>query len=71
MEVSGKKLDSGGKREDLQWIQVLVPLRHISLDPNIRGRHCCLKVGSGYSDEDLPLEEIIFLDTWDIRSSKD
>jgi hypothetical protein len=58
-----------GKREDPQWIQVLVPLRHQSLNPNVCGLHCCLSVG--YSNEELPLEESIFLDTWDIMSSKD
>jgi hypothetical protein len=58
-----------GKREDLQCVQTLVPLRHLSLNPNVCGLRLCLLVG--YSDEELPLlEETIFLDTWDINSSK-
>jgi hypothetical protein len=58
-----------GKREDVQWIQVLVPLRRLSLDPNVCGLRHYLQVG--YGDEELPLEETIFLDTWDINSPKD
>jgi hypothetical protein len=58
-----------GKREGLQWIQVLVPLRDLSLNPNVCGLRRCL--GAGYSYEELPLEERIFLDTWDIMGSKD
>ena len=58
-----------GKREDVQRIKVLVPLRHLSLNPNVRGLRRCRRVG--YSDEEFPLlEETIFLDTWDINSSK-
>jgi hypothetical protein len=56
-----------GKRENLQRIQVLVPFRHLSLNPDVCGARRCLRVG--YSDEDHPLEESIFLDTWDINSS--
>jgi hypothetical protein len=67
MELSATKLE--GKREDLQWIQVLVPLRHLSLNPNVCGIRRRLRIG--YSDEDLPLEESILLDIWDIISSKD
>jgi hypothetical protein len=67
MELLAIKLE--GKREDLQCIQVLVPLRHLSLNPNVCGLRRCFRVG--YSDEELPLEERIFLDTWDINSSKD
>jgi hypothetical protein len=60
-----------GKTKDLQWIQVLVPIRHLSLrvNPNVCGFRCYLSVG--YSDEDFPLEERIFLNTWDIIASKD
>jgi hypothetical protein len=41
----------------------------MSLNPNVCGLRRCLRVG--YRDEELPLEERIFLDTWDIISSKD
>jgi hypothetical protein len=58
-----------GKSEDLQWIQVLVPLRHLSLNPNVCGLRRCL--GVGYGDEELSLEEGVFLITWDIINSKD
>jgi hypothetical protein len=67
MEVLAIKLE--GKREDLQFLQDLVPLRHLSLNPNVCGRRRCLRVV--YGDEDLPLEETILLDTWDMLSSKD
>jgi hypothetical protein len=62
-------IKSEGKREDLQCIQVLVPFRHLSLNPNVCGLRRYL--GVGYSYEELPLEERIFLDTWNINSSKD
>ena len=55
--------------EDLQCIEFLVPLRCLSRNPNVCGLCRCLRVG--YSDEELPLEEGIFLDTRDINSSKD
>jgi hypothetical protein len=55
--------------KDPQRIQVLVPLRHPSLNPNVCGLRRCF--GVGYSDEELLLEERIFLDTWDIISAKD
>jgi hypothetical protein len=58
-----------GKREDLQWIQVLVPIRHLSLNRNFCGLRRCLRVG--YSDEEFPLQDNIFLDTWDINCTKD
>jgi hypothetical protein len=58
-----------GKREDLQWIQVLVPLRHLTLNPNVCGLRRCLR--GGYSDDELSLEERIFIDPWNINSSKD
>jgi hypothetical protein len=67
MEVLAIKLE--GKREDPQWIQVLVPLRHLSLNLNVCGLRRCL--GVGYGDEELPLEEGVFLITWDIIDSKD
>ena len=61
-------LEPEGKREDLQRIQVLVPIRHISLNRNVFGRRRCLRVG--YGDAEFPLEKI-FLDTWDINGMKD
>ena len=67
MELLAIKLE--GKRKDLQRIQDLVPLRDLSLNPNVCGLRRCLSVG--YGDEELPLEEKIFFDTWDINSSKD
>jgi hypothetical protein len=57
-----------GKREDLQWTQFLVPLRHLSLNPNACGLRGCFRVG--YNDEDLPVEKTIFLDSWNINGSK-
>ena len=57
-----------GKRDDVQCIQFLVPLCHLPLDRNVFGLRRCLRVG--YSDGDLPLEETIFLDIWDINSRK-
>jgi hypothetical protein len=58
-----------GKMKDLQCIQVLVPLRHLSLHRNVCGLRRCLK--AGYSDENFPLQEMIFLDAWDINDMKD
>jgi hypothetical protein len=58
-----------GDMRDPQRIQILVPLRHLSLNPNVCGLRRCLSVG--YRDEEIPLEERIFLDIWDINSSKD
>ena len=58
-----------GKREVLQRIQVLVPLRDVSLNTNVFGLRRCLRVG--YSHEDLSLEDRIFLDSWDITGSMD
>ncbi len=55
--------------KDPHRIEVLVPVRHLSLNPNICGLHRCFS--AGYSDEELPVEERIFLDIWDINSSKD
>jgi len=67
MEVLAIKLE--GKNEDLQWIQVLAPLRRLSLNPNICGLLSCFIIR--YSDEKLPVEERMFLDIWDINSPKD
>jgi hypothetical protein len=61
-------IELGGKREDVQWIQVLVPIRHLSLNRNVCGLRRCPRVGC--SDEEAPLEKI-FLDTWDINSPMD
>jgi hypothetical protein len=58
-----------GKREDLQCIQLLIPPRHVSLNRNVCGLRCRLRVG--YGDEELPFEEEIFLDVWNIKGSKD
>jgi hypothetical protein len=57
-----------GKREDLQWNQVLVPIRYLSLNRNVCRLRRCLSVG--YCDEDFPLQEKIFLDTRDINDMK-
>ena len=57
-----------GKREHLQRIQGLVPIRYLSLDRNVIGLRRSL--GAGYSDADVPLEKI-FPDNWDIDSKKD
>jgi hypothetical protein len=57
-----------GKREDLQWIQVLVPIRHVSLN-RVCGLRRCRRVG--YYDEEFPLQKTIFLDAWDINGTKD
>jgi len=62
-----KKLE--GNKEDLQGVQVLVPLGRLSL--NQSGCRLCRCLTVGYSDEELPLEEAIFLDTWEILGSKD
>jgi hypothetical protein len=66
MEVLAIEL--GGKREDVQWIHVLVPIRDLSLNRNVCGLRRCLRVG--YNDQEVPLEKI-FLDTWDINSPMD
>jgi hypothetical protein len=58
-----------GDMRDPQRIQMLVPLRHLSLNPNVCGPRRCLSVG--YRNEELRLEERIFLDIWDINGSKD
>ena len=63
--------ESEEKREDLQCIQLLVPLCDLSLDRNVCGLRCCLRVG--YSDVEIPFEERILLDTciWDIDDLMD
>ena len=58
-----------GNMKDPQRIQVLVPLRRLSLNQNICGLRSCFSVG--YSDKEFSLEERILLDIWDINSSKD
>jgi hypothetical protein len=67
MKLLAMKLE--GNKGELQFIQILVPLRHLSLNLNVCGLRRCPRVG--YSDKELPFEETIFLDTWDINSSKD
>jgi hypothetical protein len=52
--------------EDVQCIQFLVPVRRLSLDLNVSGLRCGL--GIGYDNKDVPFDEMIFLDTWDINS---
>ena len=42
-----------GKREDLQGIQVLVPIRRLSLNWNVCGLRRCISVG--YCDEKFPV----------------
>ena len=69
MELLATKLEEG-KSEDLQWIQILVPLRRLSLNGNVCGLCRCLRVG--YSNEDLSLlDQKILLDSWEINSPKD
>ena len=67
MELLFIKLE--GKREVLQCVQFLVPFCYLSLNPNVCS--LCLSPRVGYSDEEFPLEENIFLDASDIDSSKD
>jgi hypothetical protein len=67
--MKGLAIKLDGKREDPQWIQVLVPLRHLSLNLNVCGLRRCLRVG--YGDEEVSLEVGVFLITWDIIGSKD
>ena len=67
MELLAIKLE--GKREDPQRIQVLVPLRDLSLNPNVCGLHRCPRLR--YDDKELPIKARIIFDTWDINNSKD
>jgi hypothetical protein len=55
--------------EDLQCVQVLVPLRHLALNWDVFGPCRCL--GAGYGDGEFPFLETIFLDAWDINGTKD
>ena len=59
------------KREDLQCIEVLVPLCDLSLDRNVCSLRRCLQAGN--SDVEIPLEESILLDAcaWDINHLMD
>ena len=66
MELLALKLE--GKSEDLQRIQVLVPIRDLSLHRNVFSLRRCLRIR--YNDADVPLEKI-FLDNWDINGMKD
>jgi hypothetical protein len=66
MELFSHKFE--GKREDLQWVQDLVPLRHASLNRNVRSLRRCLRVI--YSDEEHPFLDEILLDVWDVNGSK-
>jgi hypothetical protein len=66
MELLAIELE--GKREDVQWIQNLVPIRHLFLNQNVCGLRRCLR--DGYNDQEVPLEKI-FLDTWDINGPMD
>jgi hypothetical protein len=67
VQVLGIKLE--GEREDVQWIQGLVPVRDLSLDRNVCRLRRCLRVG--YNDKDFPLQETIFLDVWHVNGLKD
>ena len=63
-------IEREGKREDLQWIEVLVPIRLVSLNRNVCGlRHRCPR--AVHSNEEFPLQETIFLDAWGIDSPMD
>ena len=66
MEIRAVELEA--KREDVQRIHVLVPIRHLSLNRNVFGLRRCLR--AGYDDEEAPLAKI-FLDTWDINGMSD
>jgi hypothetical protein len=59
MKVLDIKLE--GNREDIQWIQFLVPLRDMFINRNVCGLHRSL--GVGYLDIEFSL------DSWDIMSS--
>ncbi len=67
MEILVRNLE--GTKQDPQGIQVLIPLRRLFLNSSVCRLRSCLMVG--YCNKDLPLEETIFLDTWDIVGSKD
>ena len=67
MKLLSIKLE--GKWEDLQWIQVWFQLTIRLSTKTSAGLRRCLRVGN--SDEEFPLQQAIFLDTWDIHGSKD
>ena len=67
MELLGIKLKE--KWEGVQYVQVLVPIRSLSLNWSVCGLRRCLSIG--YSNKEPPLKENIFLDTWEIYSPKD
>ena len=69
MELFSHKLER--KREDLQRIQDLVPLRHLSLNRNLCSLCSCLIRVVGYRHEEFPLEERVLLNNWDIIGPKD
>jgi hypothetical protein len=69
MELFSHKLE--GKWEDIQRIQDLVPLHHLSLNRSLCGLRRCLIRVVRYRDEEFPLEEMILLNTWDIIGPKD
>ena len=66
MEILAIKLEEN--RQDIQWIQFLVPRRDMSLNKNVCGLHRSL--GVGYLDIKFSLGKNIFLDSRDIMSSK-
>ena len=66
MELFSHKFER--KREDLQWVQDFVPLRHASLNMNVCGLRRCLRVI--YIDEEHPFLDEILLDVWDVNGSK-
>ena len=67
MELLGIKLKR--KYEGVQWDQVLVPIRSLSLNWSVFGLRRYLSIG--YSDKEPPFKGKIFLDTWEIYSPKD
>jgi len=58
-----------GNQEDLQGVQILVPYCRLSFNPSVC--RLCRRVTVRYSNEELSLEETIFLDTWDVLGSND
>jgi hypothetical protein len=57
------------KTDDLQCVQVLVPLGHLALNWDVFAPCRCLE--AGYSDGEFPILDTIFLDAWDIDGVKD
>ena len=64
VEVLAIKLE--GKREGVQCIQFLVPLRVLPFNLNVCGLRHCREVGYNYKE--FPFEKRISLDAWDITS---